>query len=521
MRKILNLYILVAATIFFTSCKNNTTKSNNTLKINFQTEPMSLEPKLGINLTSQIAIRALFEGLMKISEKGEVTLGIAEKYMASEDKKTYVFKLRDTYWSDGEKVSAYDFERAWKNAIRPDSLCRLPHLFYSIKNAKKIRENLLSIDDLGVKAINDKTLKIELEYPAPFFLSLLSNPLFSPAKDIKPDDGKETLIISNGPFILREYRPNKEMILVKNPYYYLRDQIKIDAINISFIKDPQTAMNMFKKNEFDFIGDPVSKIPLEEEEKLLKLNKLTVKPAAGIYWIGFNTDKTPYCNVHFRRALAYSLDNELFSQLLNYKQPAKTFVPDFLSNLNEFSSWYDVSEAKKQLEIALTELNLTKDNMPIVKLTYCEKIDGGKQLPLLIKKQWEKNLNIKVEVQEMEWNSYLDALFKHKLDVVGIPWFSYINDASYLLETFKLRSLSSNWTLWENKEFIESLDNSNQCVDQDKRKEFLSNAEKVIESEMPIIPLFYDDYRYLTKPNVKNIVITKIGEIEFRYCSIN
>jgi len=521
MKKISNLCIKLVVLVFLVCCQNNESKTNKTLRLNFEVEPISLDPKLGTNVTSQIAIRALFEGLMKIGETGEVVLGIAESYSVSDDKKNYVFKLKDTYWSNKEKLSAYDFEKAWKNAIRPGSLCRIPQLFYPIKNAKKIRENILPIDEMGVRAIDDKTLQVELEHPVPFFLSLLSNPLFSPTKNIDVED-KINEIISNGPFILGDYQPNKGMYLVKNPHYHLSDQIKIDKIDISFIKDNQTAMYMFNKGEFDFIGDPVSKIPFEEEEKLLKADKLNIMPVAGMYWIGFNTEKTPYDNIHFRRALAYSLNNELFSQELNNKKPAKTFVPDFMSNLKEFSSWFDVNEAQKQLEIALSELNLSKDSLPVIKLTYCEKMDGGgKRLPLLIKSQWENNLKIKVDLQEVEWNSYLDAIFKHKLDVAGVPWFSYINDSLYLLETFKLRSYLSNWTLWENKEFAESLDKSNQCAELEERKKFLSNAEKVIEKEMPIVPLFYEDYRYLIKPNVQNIVFSKIGELEFRYCSIN
>jgi len=514
--------VFIASLVMF-GCESKKLNKSKVLKLNFAMEPISLDPRFGTNVTSQSVIRALFEGLMKVSSTGDVTYGIAENYKVSEDKKTYVFKLKDSSWSDGQKVSAYDFEYAWKSAILPNSKCRVPQLFHTIKNAEKIRKKLLPIASMGVKAIDEKTLQVELEYPVPFFLNLLSNPVFSPLREDKDDFDNPSEIITNGPFQVKKYELGKRISLFKNHHYGSSDQIKIDGIEISFVKDPQTSMYMFKKKEIDYIGNPVSKIPFEEEEKLLKSGKLNIKPIAAIYWLGFNTSQFPYNNPHFRKALAYSLNNELFSQALNHKKPAKSFVPINLSNLSEkeLVSWYNVNEAKKELEIALSELNYNIKDLPSLKVTYGGQTSGGKTIALLIKRQWEDNLKVKVDLEEMESNSYLAAIFDHKLDIAGSGWFAHFDDPLYHLETFKLRSYKSNWAVWENEKFVESLDKSNQISDANERKLILKEAEKIMKEDMPIVPLYYEDYRYLVKPNVHGIVITKTGGIEFRYCHID
>jgi len=392
------------------------------------------------------------------------------------------------------------------------------------------RKKLLPIGSMGVKAIDDNTLQVELEYPVPFFLNLLSNPIFSPIREDIDNFNKPSEIVTNGPFKVKKYELGKKISLIKNAHYRANDQVKIDGIEIFFVKNPQISMYMFKKKEIDYIGNPVSKIPLEEEEKLLKSGKLNVKSIAAIYWLGFNTSQFPYSNPHFRKALAYSLNNELFSKALNYKKPAKSFVPIILSSLSEkeLVSWFNVEEARKELKIALSELNCKHEDIPTLKVTYAGPTRGGKTMESnnyliahLIKRQWEENLKIKVDLVEMESNSYSAAIFDHKLDVAGTGWFAHYEDPFYHLETFKLSSYKSNWAVWENKKFVESLDKSNQISDPDKRMSILKKAESIMKEDMPLVPLYYEDYRYLIRPGVQDIIITKTGRIEFRYCQID
>jgi oligopeptide transport system substrate-binding protein len=514
-------YLVFIFSIFLIGCEKKNTNEKKVLKLNFDTEPISLDPRIGINVISQSAIRPLFEGLMKIDKSGDLTCGIAKKYTISEDKKTYLFTLRDTNWSNGKKVTARDFEYAWKSAIKEDSLCRLKQLFHPIKNVKKIRDKQLTIDTMGVKALDAKTLQIELEYPIPYFLQLSANPIFSPILEEYDHSNDKYKLISNGPFQLKRYDQNQGMHLIKNPNYYLKDQVKIDEIKISFIKDPQTSMYMFDRKEIDFLGNPICKIPFDEEEKLFKTSKLKIKPIAGLFWLGFNTNQFPYDNVHFRRALAFSLDNKLFSEALNQRKPANTFVPLSLSNLKQRNDWYNLENAKKELNEALVELDCKIEDLPKIRFFYSEQVSGGVKVALLVKKQWESNLNIKVELIEMDYNSFLACLYQHKLEVAGLIWYSYLDDAAYHLDSFKFRNYPSNWTLWENAEYIENLDKANQSSEISERKNYLSKAEEVIKNELPVVPLYYEDYRYLQQTNIHNIVITKLGEIEFRYCSID
>src|SRR5262249_30682075 len=155
----------------FSCQKTPELKSIETLRFNILSgEPPSLHPHLnGGHLPSRCLGRLLYECLTRINEQGEPEPAGAESIAISSDSMHYTFYLRKSMWSDGTPVTAFQYENAWKQAMSQDSLCARPEMFYMIKNAKEIKKGALSLSAAGVKAIDERTLAVDLAFPSPFF----------------------------------------------------------------------------------------------------------------------------------------------------------------------------------------------------------------------------------------------------------------------------------------------------------------------------------------------------------------
>ncbi|MGE5196178.1 MAG: ABC transporter substrate-binding protein, partial [Anaerolineae bacterium] len=185
------------------------------LRINLQEgDPLSLHPHQSVEVRCLALQKALFEGLTRNNEKDQIELAAAEKVEVSPEQTVYTFTLRPHLWSNGKPVTAYHFENAWKKALSPTEICFRPEFFYVIKNARAAKLGTLPLDQVGLKAIDERTLRVELEHPAPYFLNLVSNPMFSPLFDHE----KEPKVF-NGPFLLKTWQRNVALELISNPGY--------------------------------------------------------------------------------------------------------------------------------------------------------------------------------------------------------------------------------------------------------------------------------------------------------------
>ncbi len=232
------------------------------LRLSLPTISLSLDPRIGGDEHSRRVLRLLFEGLTRIGKDGFPEPALAEKIEISEDKKTYCFTLRTSFWNNGDKVTAHDFAYAWKKVLSPSFSSAFAHLFYPIKNAKAIKEAKIGIEDIGIKVLDENTLKVELEHPCPYFLELTAHSLYSPVHSridaLCPhwasQDGE--LYICNGPFQLKKNHAEECYELIKNRFYWDLPQIKLDRILIVQANVP-TAFQLFKNGQIDWLGRPL------------------------------------------------------------------------------------------------------------------------------------------------------------------------------------------------------------------------------------------------------------------------
>src|ERR1700722_1614833 len=219
--------LLLTVCLFFLFCGCSSSANNSfvskknskkLLPISFSTEIRSLDPSIGIDGQSQVTIKMLFEGLMTFDLEGNLIPALAESYTVSKDLKTYTFILRDCNWSNGEQITAYDFEYSWKKVIGGNGKGSSVHNYYPIKNVRSIIKGEKSVDEVGVKAVDAKTLVFDLECPVPYFLEAVATSSFYPVNARIDQTQPEWVtqvgekFVCSGPFVLAKHKHNDELI---------------------------------------------------------------------------------------------------------------------------------------------------------------------------------------------------------------------------------------------------------------------------------------------------------------------
>jgi oligopeptide transport system substrate-binding protein len=516
-------YLLFFCTSLFiaTSCtkKEEPTKD---IHLYFQTEPFSLDPRMGGDRRSQAVIRPLFEGLYRIGKDGSPQPGLAESVSLSKDQTVYTFHLRPSLWSNGLPVTALDFEWAWKSAIDPAFPTPFCYIYFVIKNAKRAHLNECSIDEVGIRALDDKTLEVTLEHPTPYFLELTTAPLYSPlsvsaiTQTTNWAGTEYPAYVSNGPFILKKHAFKSEFILEKNPLYWDKEHVSSQRISFAIIEDPHTAFTLFEKGELDWYGDPCGIIPLDIihsfGDALIKQN------VGGLYWIVACTEKPYLASPKIRRAIATALNRkELISFINGGEEPAYSILPTFLTMLEEptFKDC-DPQEAKQLFEEGCSELGLTPSTYPTLTLTHWSE-PTTKALAEIAQQQLQNALGIKIELRATDWATYMKKVPAGEIDLAMASWTTWIKDPMFNLEYLKFKKNGINGTLWQNAEYIAELNAADSSTDPTERRAHMAKAEQIAMNELPLIPLYYLAYKYIKQPAVHGEVISPVGAVELKW----
>lgn len=521
-------FFAVIGLLFYVTFANLSKKEElvptKTLRFYLQSEPYSLDPRFGGDRRSQIVLRELFEGLCRIDENGDAIPAIARQIDISEDHTRYTFTLRNAHWSNGEPVTADDFEYAWKSNVTPSFASPFSYAFFIIKNGRRAKLGEVSLDEVGVRALNDTTLEVELEHPAPYFLELVANPIYSPVcKTVvqkNPEWSKKAgpSYVCNGPFTLEKWQNHEEVSIKKSPTYWEKEVVEIDRMTFAIIENPQTALNMFERKKLDWVGEPFGYLPLESIPVLAKKGQLQKRELCGMCWIMFNTTHPLLSSAKIRKALSYATNrNEITSHLLQGgEQPAFSIVPRKFTLLKEppFKD-ADIIQAQQLFEEGLREMNLTRQMTPPLTIHYWSD-PKDRAIAETVQAQWQKTLGIHVELIPCDFASYVQKNRTGDFQAIEANWFTWYKDPIYNLEFIKYRDNSFNGTGWEHPQYITLLNQSDIEKDREKRDMLLQQAEALVAEEMPVAPLYSHTYKFAKAP-FTGFYISPIGQLELKY----
>lgn len=469
-------------------------------------DPLSLDPRLVRDLNTATIMHMLFEGLMTPSSKGKNVPAIAETYTISEDKKTYTFHLRKSFWSDGSPVVAEDFVETWKSILSPTFPAPNAYQLYLIKGAKAAKEGTASAEEIGIKAPDHSTLIVELEQPASYFLEMVSCHFFFPVhKSMRTQsENQANTVVSNGPFKLEKWIQRSELRLAKNPEYRNAEKVDLDGISLQVL-DEHTALQLFKAGELDWAGSPLSTLPQDAIAALKRQNMLQIIPGNGTHWFRLNTSKHPFNEKKIRRAFALALNRQAIVEHVTQgnQLPAIGIVPPSfgISNQNYYRD-DNVSEAKRLFNQSLIDAGISKASFPTIAINYTSN-DRNHKIAQAVQQQWVQAFGINIVLNNNELHMQLDKIKTGNYDISMGSWYADIEDPINFLEVFKSKDNPTNQTYWEDETYSALLDRSSHELDPENRRGILAEAEKILIEQMPVIPLFHSAYNYLKRDGLE------------------
>jgi oligopeptide transport system substrate-binding protein len=487
------------------------------------------DDQYGIQWTSEIQ-----EGLYRLAEDGSLAEGIATgDPEVSEDGMTWTFKLReDAEWENGDPVTANDFVYAWQRAINPDTGSEYgPYMMGGvIENATAINQGEMEVDQLGVKAVDDYTLEVQLENPTPYFESLTTFPTFMPLNQKFVEEQGENYaleaenLLSNGPFKMTEWNHGSTMKFEKNDTYWDAETVQIEEINLQVVKDIATGVNLFDT-------DAVDRAPLSAEFVDQRINDpaYVAYPDMTSWYLKLNQHRvdqdTPLANINAREAVARAIDKEgLVNVVLNDGSLVsnglmpKNFVqgPDGedFRDANGDLLTYDLDAAKEAWTKAKEELG--EDEVTLEILT--GDTDTSGQLADYIKGQLEENLEgLTVETKQVPFQQRLDLDTAGDFDIQISGWGPDYIDPNTFMDLF-ITDGENNRMAYSNEEYdslIEQAKTENATNPEARWQNFL-DAEKILLEERAIAPLWQDGNAYLWSPKMKGVFLNPAGN-DFEY----
>jgi oligopeptide transport system substrate-binding protein len=460
-------------------------------------EPESIDPAV---ITGQLDGRicyALFEGLLHFDRFGKPQPGIAENWDLSSDAKTYTFHLRaNARWSNGDPITAKDFLLSWKRILLPETASEYAYLLYHVKNAQPFNEGTLkAFGSVGLIAIDDRTFRVELEAPVPYFLDLCSFATLLPVHLatvekygddwIKPDK-----LVNNGPFLLKEWRLNYRIRLQKNPLYWDASHVALNTIDALPIDNSITAYNFYASKVADLILDkgltPPSLIP-----ELKSRPDFHAAPFLGNYFIRFNVKRKPLDDVRVRQAFAMAIDRERIVQKITQagEPPAYSFTPPGTASGYQPPKMFgrDVQKARRLLAEAGYP---DGKGFPTVTYLYDSK-KLNEDIAVEIQNMLSDALGVHIELQKQEWKVYLNSLSRLDYDFARSSWVGDYNDPNTFIDCF-VSGGGNNRTGWSNKEYDDLVAAAAMETDSAKRSQIFRQAEEILLNQgTPICPLYY------------------------------
>ncbi len=524
--KRIGIIICLALTLACSGKKTCSDGQKKVLNICFNQPPTSADPRRSGDMITSSSSFMLFDGLTNINNEGNVIPALAERYEISADRKTYTFHLRPSQWSDGTPLTAHDFEYSWKSVLAPNFPSPCSFLFYPIENAQSAKEGSVPPCEIGVKALDDYTFEVKLHKPCPYFLKLISFYTFYPVpKHIDTADtdwylrpGKDT--VCNGPFKVIYWNHSNEIAFEANPKHWNSSSRHLDGITASIITDSNTALQMFEQGKFDWIGDPVSPIPIDALEELKKSDCVFSNPIAATVFMPFNTHKFPFNNVNIRKAFSLALDRSSITENIMQmgEQPATRFLPSILASAMQDELLSPTSQhenARMLFNQGCEELGITPEDFPTVRLT-APSMDHYTKIAQAVQQQIQEALPVHIDLDCKALKPVFDDLIKRHFEFGLIMLVAQYQDPMNVFERFMFEMTPKNYPGYENAEYISTIDASFDAPDEEKRNELFCKAEKILAEDMPFTPLFFYNSHSLKKPNIDGIMITAINSLHFR-----
>jgi len=527
---------------------------------NLAMEPDSIDPAVTWGIADANVELQVFDGLTRLDNKNTPQPAIAKSWTISKDRKTYLFTLRDAYWTNGTPVTAYDFEYAWKRVLTPEFAASYAYQLYYVYGGQAFNTSIRvgskyyvqaadakgnpltkkvggkdvpvpnmakEIDpskNVGVRALDAKTLKVYLQSPTVYFLALTAFPTLMPVcKAVVSTNDKWAVdvktYVTNGPFKLTEWSHNEKMTFVKNPTYWDKDKVKLTKITYLMVTDESTALSMFQSGQMD-VG---STVPLSELPKLVASGDAKIFPMLGTYFSVFNVAKKPFNDVRIRKAMSLAINRQQITISITRggQIPALTIVPYGVADAVPGSDFRTVGGSYfKDNDLVTAKALLAQAGYPNGKgfpaFTYLYNTSSAhKAIAEALQQMWKKNLGITCTLRSEEAGVWVDDRTNGNFDVTRGSWIGDYMDPNTFLDMWVTGS-GTNMAGWSNKTYDALIAKAKVTTDPKARMATLHAAEKILMTNMPIAPIYYYTNPVLLSKHVKNFYQSALSFVDWK-----
>ena len=519
--------VLLLVALIFAGCSRHEPPAN--ITICNANEPESLDPHIVTGVSEMRITKALFDGLTKLEPRNAAPApGIAERWDISPDGRTYTFHLRsNVVWSTGEPITSDDVVWSWFRALSPATAGDYAGQLFYIKGAEdwyngKIKEP----SQVGIHALDTRTVQVELNSPLAFFLELCSFPTLAIVpRQVIEKQGDRWLhakpLPTSGAFTLGVWRVNDKVRLLRNPLYWDAANTASEIIDVLPTGSPNTALNLYETGVADIVWDK-DLVPTELMDVLSKRPDFHSFTYLGTYFYRFNVTKPPFNDVRVRRAFALATDkNRIIAKLTKgAERPASHFVPDGVANYSAPTApGFDPETARKLLADAGFPGG---KGFSRVTYTFFSASGGGGKLHgkvgIELQQMWHDVLGVDVELRQIERKVFYSQQSKLDYDISTSSWIGDYNDANTFLDLFMSTS-GNNRTGWKNARYDSLIKEANLQTDLLKRAEIFRQAEIIlVTDDPPIVPLyFYAGFNYYDGDKIKGIWQNILDEHPMQY----
>lgn len=482
------------AILFLASCSDHGKRAD--LVFLNGAEPESLDPAVITGQPESRLVNALFEGLTRFDAAGRARPGVAESWQISPDGRTYTFRLRDdARWSDGRPVTAGDFVASWRRTLSPETAAAYNYQLFYVKNARAFAEGReKDFAAVGVRAIDARTLEVQLESPTPFFLELCATPPLQPVPTAivarHGDDWvKPGRLVGNGAYLLEDWRINDRVRLRKNPAYWDAANVALETVDALPTSKANVAFNLYASGEADLLLDK-GLVPPALLDTLRGRPDFHSAPFFATYFLRFNAARGPFRDERVRRAFALAVDKERIVRKITRagERAAPTLVPPGIPGYESPTGLReDAAEARR----LLAEAGYPGGRgLPLLRYLYSES-ELNEAIAVELQSMWSEVLGVQVALTRQEWKVYLNSMNQLDYDICRSSWVGDYPDPNTFLDLF-VTGGGNNRTGWGDAAYDALIAAAGREADPAARFAILAQAEEMLVARAAVVcPLFY------------------------------
>jgi oligopeptide transport system substrate-binding protein len=476
-------------------------------------EVATLDPQLATGIAEQTILSSLFEGLVDEDPRDLHPIpGVAESWDVTPDGRVYTFRLRDARWSDGRPVTARDFVESWRRILTPSLGAENASFLYILQGAEAFNRGLTrDFSTVGVQAPDDRTLRVTLDHATPDFLARLTHWAWLPvpvaviaAHGPVAERGGNTWaeagnLVGNGAFVLRRWRPDQEIVVEKSPTYWAAARVRLQAIHFLPIDSVDAEEQAFRAGQLhltDALPDGKIDAYRRDAPQLLRID-----PYLDTYYYLINVRRPFLGDARIRRALALAVDRRAIVDriLRGGQQPAESFTPPGLAGYDPPKVLRTDDDAARRLLAEAGHPN--GEGLPVFDLLY-NNSENHRLIAEAVQEAWRKELGVQVRLSNEEFKTVLEARRTGDFDIMRANWVADYPDPSTFLDLWRSDS-GNNFSGWSDPDYDSLIFAAEHTSDPDARRGLFERAERLLLSEVPMIPVYHYTHVFLIRPSVR------------------